>query len=365
MVLRKTVKRLLERRRFDIYAVTAISLLVLISRGATEPEQTAFIHGIFGEYVVEETVASTIPTERPLSENSTIFENQDQLGPSRGGASNGENGIDIQTTGENSVIAYTPVSEDYSAELGLDRSSIIEYTVLPGDVLSFIASDYNVSQASIIWANNLRDADSIKPGLVLKIPPVTGVIHKVQKGDTVSSIAKKYGIDVEKILDFNGLPKNGALQIGEELTIPDGKISTPKSYASTVSTATFSHLPDLGGYFALPTTGSNWAILHGRNGIDIANAKGTPIYAAAAGTVRIADATGYNGGFGSYIVIGHPNGTETLYAHASRLTVSAGETVQRGQLIALMGSTGRSTGSHLHFEAHGAKNPYCDIATCR
>jgi murein DD-endopeptidase MepM/ murein hydrolase activator NlpD len=91
--------------------------------------------------------------------------------------------------------------------------------------------------------------------------------------------------------------------------------------------------------------------------VDIANSCGTPIYAAAEGTVAISDAVGYNGGFGKYIKLVHPNGTETLYAHNTKLLVSAGEYDQRGQMIALMGSTGRSTGCHLHFEVHGARNP--------
>ena len=91
--------------------------------------------------------------------------------------------------------------------------------------------------------------------------------------------------------------------------------------------------------------------------MDVANACGTPIYAAADGTITLSDAIGYNGGFGKFIKMSHPNGTETLYAHTSRLLVNVGDQVTRGQQIAVMGSTGRSTGCHVHFEVHGAKNP--------
>jgi murein DD-endopeptidase MepM/ murein hydrolase activator NlpD len=119
----------------------------------------------------------------------------------------------------------------------------------------------------------------------------------------------------------------------------------------------FSHLPNLGDYFKLPTFGFNWGRIHGRNGVDIANSCGTPIYAAADGAVTVADPEGWNGGFGKYIKISHPNGTETLYAHASKLLVFPGQNISRGDKIMLMGTTGRSTGCHLHFEVHGARNP--------
>jgi len=252
------------------------------------------------------------------------------------------------------------VTTDALEHVSVRRSQVVEYTVQPGDVISFIASDYGVSSNSIIWANGLRDADSLQPGQILKIPPVTGTIHTIKSGDTIASIAKKYGVEQQDIIEFNSLPLDGQLAVGDEVIVPNGKVSSSGSAVAVSSGTTvprFSYLPDLGGYFMIPTTGRNWGIIHGRNGVDIANSCGTPIYAAADGVVTLSDGVGYNGGFGKYIKISHPNGTETLYAHASKLIVSAGETIARGQLIALMGSTGRSTGCHLHLEVHGAKNP--------
>ena len=116
-------------------------------------------------------------------------------------------------------------------------------------------------------------------------------------------------------------------------------------------------MPNLGDFFMLPTNGYNWGRIHGRNGVDLGNSCGTPIYAAAEGSVAVADGVGYNGGFGKFVKVIHSNGTETLYAHATKLLVATGDYVTRGQMIALMGSTGRSTGCHLHFEVHGARNP--------
>jgi murein DD-endopeptidase MepM/ murein hydrolase activator NlpD len=275
----------------------------------------------------------------------------------------------VATIQENSIVAMTPPDSSYLDHLSAGRSQITEYTVQEGDLISFIASDFGVSVNSIIWANGLRDADSISLGQILRIPPVSGVVHKVAKGDTAASIAKKYGVETDRIVAYNRLPQDGTLEVGDELIVPDGKMPSSitavaaartgtASVASTARAASqFKHLPDLGDYFKVPTFGFNWGRTHGRNGVDIANSCGTPVVAAADGRVTVADATGWNGGFGQHIKISHANGTETLYAHASKLLVGVGQVVGKGDKIMLMGTTGRSTGCHLHFEVHGARNP--------
>jgi murein DD-endopeptidase MepM/ murein hydrolase activator NlpD len=260
---------------------------------------------------------------------------------------------------EDSILAHNPVDTNYiSTIISGKRNTIVEYTVQPGDNLSLIARDYGVSVESIMWVNNLKDSNSIKEGNVLKIPPVSGVIHTVKKGDTIASLAKKYGVSEENIINYNFLPQNGELKINDELIIPDGKITTPQTPTNQKRTY-FSHLPNMDSYFDHPTKGlgriSQW--LHGRNGIDVAHFWGTPIYAAAEGHVVGVAESGWNGGYGLFVKIAHPNGTATLYAHLSKVLVTNGQTVQRGQQIGNMGSSGRSTGSHLHFEVHGAKNP--------
>lgn len=310
------------------------------------------------EYVEEtsSSISDSVQASAQLADISTLAAlNNGNLG---------QGGQDAEITSapvvnDNSLMAHSPISTDYVETGGFKRNQITEYTVQAGDLLSFIASDYGVSINSIIWANQLKDADSISPGQTLKIPPVSGVIHQVKKGDTVASIAKKYGAEEAKIVEFNSLPQNGELQIGNEIIIPDGQIKSAYAASATSSSGAkrFGYLPNLGDYFMQPTTGYNWGRIHGRNGVDMANSCGTPIYAAADGSVAIADGTGYNGGFGKFIKLIHPNGTETLYAHATKLLISVGEYAQRGQMIALIGSTGRSTGCHLHFEVHGARNP--------
>jgi len=269
--------------------------------------------------------------------------------------------VDPELIQENSVVAYNPTTTNYIDTLGFHRSQITEYTVQSGDLISFIASDFGVSINSIIWANNLKNPDALQVDQVLKIPPVSGVIHTVKDKDTIASIAKKYAISEEKIVEFNSLPQDGQLTLGDEIVVPDGQLNPVKSPSTSTTTPVvvkrFAYLPDLGDYYMIPTNGFDWGIIHGRNGVDMANQCGTPIYAAADGVVTTADASGWNGGFGNYIKIAHDNGTETLYGHAKKLLVALGQNVSRGTLIALMGTTGRSTGCHLHFEVHGARNP--------
>lgn len=326
----------------------AMAFILIIFKGSSEGQRS-----IFGDLLttyVEETAAAVIvaPSQNQLAEINSITAyagNDRSPAPSI-----------LNTIQDNSIVSRGTVLTDILDEFKDHGTQISTYTVQEGDTLSFIASDYGVSISTIIWANNLRDADAIRPGMDLKIPPVTGVLHKVKKGDTVSSIAKKYGVKEEEIVSFNGLPLSGDLQIDDEIVVPGGKINTPS--APQQSTATrFAYLPTLSGYFMQPATGYNWGRIHGRNGVDVANSCGTSIYASADGSVAISDAVGYNGGFGKYIKLVHPNGTETLYAHASQLLAFVGQNVSRGQKIALMGSTGRSTGCHVHFEVHGAKNP--------
>ncbi len=117
-------------------------------------------------------------------------------------------------------------------------------------------------------------------------------------------------------------------------------------------------LKSLRGYFIQPALGWNWGILHPHNGVDIANACGTPVKAAAEGVVVEAKASGWNGGYGAYIVIEHPNETRTRYAHLQALKSDLGSYVKQGELIGLMGESGESTGCHLHFEVEGGKNPF-------
>ncbi len=185
--------------------------------------------------------------------------------------------------------------------------------------------------------------------------------YTIVKNDTLKGIANKFHADVADIIAFNDLPDNYQPKVGDEIIIPDGdaSVSAPVSVASGSSKpssgSSSSKYGNLSGYFIRPTAGIKTQGLHGkyRTAVDIAAPVGTPIHAAAGGTVIIARMGGYNGGYGNYIVVQHPNGVQTLYGHLSQVLVSSGSHVDQGDLIAKMGDTGNSTGPHLHFELWG------------
>lgn len=227
---------------------------------------------------------------------------------------------------------------------------VIVYKVRKGDSISSIAKMFGVSANTIIWANG----KTVKEGDDLTILPVSGIKYTVKKGDTVASIAKRFSANVDEIVQFNDL--GDQLIVGTEIIIPDGEMAEPAKTSTKPGAKVPVKIPaGSAGSFIRPATGRMTQGLHGKFGtaVDIANKVGTPIYAAASGKVIVSKSSGYNGGYGSYIVIEHSNGTQSLYAHLSSNSVSVGTKVGQGDLIGLMGTTGKSTGSHLHFEILG------------
>ncbi|MEK7612729.1 MAG: M23 family metallopeptidase [Patescibacteria group bacterium] len=271
-------------------------------------------------------------------------------------------GADITVVDGSALLADGSVLGNLVETSGVSNSGQISvYTVREGDTLSEIAEMYNVSVSTIAGANRI-ERRVIHPGQELIILPITGVQHVVAKGDTLASIAKKYKGDLEDIASYNELATDAALTVGETIIVPNGVIEAPPAPRSSGSTAAVRSAggpPVAQGYYGWPVDGGVVTQgIHGYNGIDIGARTGTSIFAAAAGTVIVARSGGYNGGYGSYVVVKHDNGTQTLYAHASAVLVSVGEQVSKGQPIAKVGSTGRSTGNHLHFEVRGAANPF-------
>lgn len=241
------------------------------------------------------------------------------------------------------------------------RTKIIEYVVKPGDVIGRIAESFAISVETILWANNLSIRSYIRPGDKLKILPQTGVLHKVKRGDTISKIARTYDTDTEKIIRANKLQAGGSdIVVGEELIIPDGRkpyvapvrrtTKTSQSFRSISAPPPSVNAPAGSGYL-WPTSVRRITQYFGwrHTGLDIGGPVGTPLYASRSGRV-IKSQCGWNGGYGCYIILDHGGGVHTLYAHNSQLYVSVGEQVVQGQTIAAMGSTGRSTGPHIHFE---------------
>jgi len=252
------------------------------------------------------------------------------------------------------------------------RDKIITYKVEKGDTLSSIAKkffgrDDELAIKTILWENNLNDANDIKPDQEIKILPAPGIAHRVQPGDTIYSIATKYnsknekaGANAQKIVDF---PFNNflddetfALAVSNSdddyIFVPDGIKPEPKPVQ--IAPVYFAQIPDqttssTPGLFSWPLGGSisqyfSWY----HQAIDIAQDIGTPIIAAASGRVIVADASTW--GYGYHVIVDHGNGYQTLYAHLANFAVSVGESVSSGQPVGSVGLTGRTTGPHLHFE---------------
>lgn len=284
------------------------------------------------------------------------------------------------------------INQEQIAEEALatdDKPLITTYTVVHGDTLSTIAEKFNISTNTIRWANDLSAKAAIHIGDKLKILPVTGIQYTVKKGDTISDIALKYDVSQAEILDFNDI-EGSKIVPGAELIIPEGEpitppkpqpvakpavkkiaptiIETPKeevvaktevsTKSETTSPTTKSTSPS--DYFIAPLPGSRLSQgLHDKTAVDMAIKVGSTVLAAASGIVSVVkDSNIWNGGYGYYLIIKHDNGTETLYAHLSRIDVEVGQKVEQGEAIALSGNTGRTTGPHLHFEVRGAANPF-------
>lgn len=352
----RRLKRWLKSEYFSLFFVITLSITLLAVKGNGIGHQGNFLNTLFGETSAYYEGGAI----RTIDINSLV--QSENIGPSAGGQSqDNEQYLLSATIQQNSILPYNTAVESLD-DITSEEHQVTAYTVQEGDVLSLIARDFGVSTNSLTWANNLTNANSIRVGQELKIPPVSGVIHTVKSGDTVSSLAQRYGADTDEIISFNGLSEDGKLSIGLDIVIPGGEIqaipssNTPVRLAQTVP---FANLPKIVGYYFHPTGGlgriSQW--IHGRNGIDVANSCGTNIYAAADGVVSNALPSGWNGGYGNYVKISHPNGTSTLYAHMWTLSVSAGQSIAKGQKVGTMGTTGRSTGCHVHFEVHGAQNP--------
>lgn len=234
------------------------------------------------------------------------------------------------------------------------NDTISVYEVKKGDSLASVAKLFGVSKNTIAWANDLK-SNTLTVGDTLVILPMTGIKHVVKKGDTILSIAKNYKADADDISKFNGVAKDSILTVGDIILVPEGEISAPKSVTKKVS----KFITDQIGWLMRPIQGGRRTQgVHGHNGVDLANKVGTPVLASAGGRVILAKQGGWNGGYGSMVIILHDNGVQTLYAHLSAVYVSAGQRVTQGTVIGALGNTGKSTGPHLHFEVRGAINPF-------
>lgn len=331
-----------------------VATLALVTLIITIPfsAQAGFFSKLFSansvEAVFAEQSASVSAVDIPLL---APLQNPNPMG-ARGGA---------ELVVEDDVLVSTgPVGRDEISESDYKTGEIRVYTVKPNETLSEIAEMFGVTANTIMWANDIAKASAVQPGDTLVILPIIGVRHVVKRGDTISAIAEKYDGDVDEILSYNQLASADGLSVGDTLIIPGGAIHAAPVRMAAAAPVRVSGSVSTAGYFSHPAPGTiKTQGLHGYNAVDLAVPGGgrVPILAAASGEVIVSKSSGWNGGYGQYIVIKHPNGTQSLYAHLSQNYVGVGDWVTVGTQIGMMGSTGKSTGTHLHFEIRGGQNP--------
>jgi LysM repeat protein len=334
----------------------SVFLLVSIPFSVANAGILSFLGGLFDNSITYEKKYVNSQTAAVLEAAVNIDPN-----PSKGGG-------DITIVGKSALLPELgPSGTLVDVEEGSHNNGQINvYVVREGDSISQIAKMFGVSTNTIVWANDIGSGDVIRAGQQLVILPVSGLEYTIRKGDTAAKIAKKYKADIEDILDFNGIADDSRLVAGEIIIIPGGKKSAPAYRKSTRKVVRGTNVPAYSGYYIRPITGGrnsratakNPHGLHGYNAVDLAAPIGTPIVASASGRVVVSKNSGWNGGYGKYVVIEHPNGTQTVYGHQSGVIVKRGQWVVQGQVIGYVGSTGRSTGPHIHFEIRGAKNPF-------
>lgn len=283
---------------------------------------------------------------------------------------------DVLVSDEDGYLVKINPQTDESNRIGLTDYAV--HTVEDGETLSLIAEKYGVQVNTIMWENNISNAHTIRSGQALLIPPVDGISYQVNSGDSLGKIATKYEVTVEAIIAQNGLTDE-VIQKGQALFLPGAEpiapvITAANTYRNstvtrdnrgTVAASPSSASPAIGKIFIFPTNGKVTQGYHGGHyALDIADRSKPAIWAAGAGTIEKASSGTWGGGYGNHIIIDHGNGVKTLYAHMDTLNVYEGQWVNQGDVLGIMGNTGRvygATGIHLHWEVHvdGVKeNPY-------
>ncbi len=247
------------------------------------------------------------------------------------------------------LLAQAEAAESAEAsEESLKPLTYWTYRIRPGDMIGLIAEKYDISQDTLISVNNIRASRLIQPGQYIKIPSEEGILYTVKKdGETPTTISQKYEVDAVKCAFVNKMGVDEALKAGSSIFVPGAEmdsitLSEINGDLFRKPLHTWYRLTSYFGWRPSPFTGRrSW---HG--GLDMACPSGTRIYAAMPG--RVAE-TGYNNTYGNYVIINHLNGYKTLYGHMSVIISSKGQWVDTNSVIGRVGSTGASTGPHLHF----------------
>jgi len=275
---------------------------------------------------------------------------------------------EIVTSESSAALIRPSLAGGGGSIIGQFRDDVIYYTVEGGDTVSTIAEKFGISINTVLWENKLNTKSTIKPGQKLTILPQSGLSHQVGSNETLQEIADEFEVDINEIMEFNQLADAAAIEKNQILIIPGGTKNDPlppaPTYSSGTSSYAYSNIPPSATYsgssnLIWPVTSRRISQYYrwGHLAIDISGNYDSPLYASAAGVV---ESSGWGSGYGNRVIINHGNGMKTLYGHASKLFVKAGDYVSQGQTIAMMGCTGWCTGTHIHFEViiNGSKqNP--------
>jgi lysostaphin len=262
----------------------------------------------------------------------------------------------MEREGVSAIASSNPLTNLVATRDGLKR-----YVVRKGDTITGIAASFGISKETVQSANG--GIRSVQVGQSLIILPITGVLYDVKTGDTLDSISVAHQISPETIKQYNAdyqkifsAGKGTLILAGAKPVIKNAYVQTSAKLISLSK-----------GFLTIPVAGNNLAELHAQNAVDIINKCGTPVKAAADGTVIIDDelnsdgASGWNNGYGVFVLIQHDNGVKTRYAHLEKSNVKTGEDVAQGAVIGYVGNSGNTegpSGCHLHFEVLNAKNPF-------
>lgn len=222
--------------------------------------------------------------------------------------------------------------------------SLRTYTIARNDTLDAIARRFDVNLDTLLSINGIADVRRLQVGAVLKVPNIDGIVYKVQRGDNLSSIASRNNTTLLDLVDANDLDSH-TIKPGQMLFIPGARLSSydlKKALGTLVIWPVTGRISSNFGYRSNPFTG----IRQFHNGLDIVAQENTPVKAAMDG--RVAE-TGYSAIFGNFVIMTHAGSYQTLYAHLNRIDVRVGQAIGQGKSIGQLGSTGYSTGPHLHF----------------
>lgn len=250
--------------------------------------------------------------------------------------------------GEDIESASALLEEENSAQVA--PLCYYTYRVKKGDMIGYIADKFDITTDTIISVNDIHQSRLLQIGQYLKIPSMPGIVYNVRQGDSLSSICEKYEVSMKKCAKVNSISQDAILQAGSSIFIPDAQLdwATKQEINGDLFRRPLRAKYYLSSYFGWRSSPFSGKRSY-HSGIDMACPQGTPVYAASSGKVTSA---GYNNVYGNYVIITHPNGYKTLYGHMSAILVSSGRNVILGTNIGRVGSTGMSTGPHLHFTVY-------------